>query len=548
MTSKLLKTDILEVKRILLKPEKSSLKWDTTKKHTGVSVSHQYTAYASISKQEKYIAGNESFESHTNYKWILTVQSKGRLRVGIVHTENMSSTHFRELTVEIGDVIKCASSSGLLRIIHESQRVTMHTIKMPIFTTMRPWICSCEGYGFSVEIARNSYSELISQPDGTFKILNQMEISNQNKIDRHLTDSTLHYPQRHIDHKKIQNSGKYLHEKIDEHLDDKKYHYNQTDIDHDKLKNNGRFSHVEIDKHLSNDKLHFAENTILHDNIANTGVFSHPQIDTHLRREDIHFKLEDIDHTVIKGAGKYSHDDLDFHLNNNLVHHELNDIAISKQNVWSAQKILDELKILDKSKLNVTGGIILENLEVKKNIASDSITTTKLTVNGITRIFDKQVYGCWVYSEIAGCKLTQNIPDGGSYATLCAETTTGNYSGSACIYKVMASSGNPEINTKNQTTSGKLLVNLKEPRLCEIDFHICAKPGQSTSWNYRLSVGNKQFYYPQTRTGQITSESSGKIIIMLQGEYNIYVSIGNGSEKGVEFDIYNVMLSIKTFV
>lgn len=543
MSSSIFKSDTIETKRIILKPNKSSLKWDSTNKHDHVSVQKQYTAIAKKSADKQFIFANESFETHTKYKWVLTINSDCSILAGVSTIKN--DAYCKQIMSTKGDKIRFSADNTTLKIYHESKNTKVYTIEMPRFITVFPWIC---GTSFNISISNDSYSELISEPDGSFTILNQTRgVNNKARIDKHMSDTTIHYPQRHIDHKKIQNSGKYLHNEIDKHIDDKNTHYVQEEIDHDKLKNSGRFSHVELDKHLSNDNIHFTERSILHDNIANSGIFSHPQIDTHIRRNDIHFSLKDIDHRLIKNSGKHSHDEIDFHLKNTLIHNELNDLAISKNNVWSAKKITDCLNELDANKLGVVSGTI-NTLNADKIHVSTLEVSDRLIVNGVSRVFDKQLYGSWLYSDIFGCILAKDIPFGGSYVTINALTTVGNSGGSSCLYKTMCDSGLPEINTINRIGSGELLIDLESPRLCEIDFHICVKPTENASFVYRLNIGENFYYYPQTRKKNITAESSGKVLLVLSKKIPISLSIGSCDKQNVGINIFNVMLSIKTFV
>jgi hypothetical protein len=513
------------------------------KKSNKVNIHNIYTAISNITDDSQYIIGNEVIDTQNEYKWNLTVGVSGYLSVGVIETKDEYSSVItsQKLSVIKNDVIKMCVNNNIVTVTHESVCVKTYTLQVEK-SMVYPWIGSMKGYKFNVNIRKDVSSELIAQPDGSFKIVNQMEVLNNSKIQKHIINSDRHFLQREIDHKKIQNSGTILHEQIDEHINNNDIHFTVDNIDHDRINNNGRFSHTDIDKHLTNIPVHFTEQSILHDNIANVGHFTHPQIDTHIRRHDLHFKLDDIDHIKIKNIGKHSHSDIDFHLDNNLVHHQLNDIAITKKSIWSSEKIKKELDSLSESKLSHKGGYIDGCLDVKDNIIVPSLHIESLIVKGVKQDFTKKIYSSWLYNSTEGCHI--DIPCGGKYKIISATNTIAKSGGSSCIYKIMYNSGLPEINLSNATSTGEINIHTENEILVEIDFHICSELNNLCSWNYRLTIGTSHYYYKQKHGPNNTIESSGKIVTKLNGNTPIYLSVGD-CQNGPIITLNSVLLNVK---
>lgn len=534
---------IIEATKVILRPERSTLRWDSAKKSKLISINRQ-NATAPKSNDKLYIVGNESFDTQNEYKWVLLFNISGDILIGVADTKDNSEKGIvsHQLSVITTDTVDIKVENNSMTIIHKSKRINTYTINLKR-AIVCPWVGNVNEYAFDVEIKRNAFAELTAQPDGTFCITNQIEMPNSSKLQQHLANTDKHFLQHEIDHKKIQNHGRFLHDDIDAHIDDPNIHFNVDMIDHDRIQNNGRFSHVDIDKHILNTSTHFTVQSILHDNIANVGQFSHPQIDTHIRKHDVHFKMNDIDHAKLLGIGKYAHTDIDFHIDNFLVHHELNDLAVDKKNVWSAAKIKNELDKIAISKLGVDGGKISGDLELTGNITVSTLHTDSIVFKGVKHDFEKPLYTCWLYNSLEGCYMF--IPVGGKYDIISATNTIAYSGGSACIYKIMSTSGLPEIDLSNAVNTGEMLFTTNK-RMIEIDFHICSEVEQHNTWTYRLTVGTFHYYYAQKHNPNCTNESSGKIITTINGLTSIYLSVGNGNNEKTKLIINSVMLSVKT--
>jgi hypothetical protein len=97
---------------------------------------------------------------------------------------------------------------------------------------------------------------------------------------------------------------------------------------------------------LTNKTIDAGNNTIQnlsHIDLDDIGTNTHADIDSHIADSTIHFTEGSIDHTAIQNIGTNTHADIDSHIADAAKHREINDSGTGATDLWSAEKIGNEL-------------------------------------------------------------------------------------------------------------------------------------------------------------------------------------------------------------